>query len=136
MRYIVTMILLAVTLMATELQWLDNYDTAMQKAKKENKLIYVFISSSTCGWCDKFEKTTLQDENVKKRLKKEFVSVHLVREFDTVPQKFATAPVPRHYFTDSQGNILYNSLGYRKADTFQAFMDNAEEKYGMNQEEK
>ena len=136
MRYIVTMILLAVTLMATELQWLDNYNAAKEKAKQEKKLIYVFISSSTCGWCDKFEKTTLQDENVKKRLKKEFVSVHLVREFDTVPQKFATAPVPRHYFTDSQGNILYNSLGYRKADTFQAFMDNAEEKYGMNQEEK
>jgi len=95
--------------MATQLQWLDNYDAAMKKAEKENKLIYVFISSSTCGWCDKFEKTTLQDENVKERLNREFVSVHLVREFDEVPSKFATSPVPRHYFTDSQGNILYNS---------------------------
>ena len=136
MRYIVTMLLFIVTLMATELQWLDNYNTAMQKAKQENKLIYVFISSSTCGWCDKFEKTTLQDENVKKRLKKEFVSVHLVREFDTVPQKFATSPVPRHYFTDAKGNILYNSLGYRKVDTFESFMDNAEEKYTMIKEKK
>ena len=136
MRYIVTMLLFVVTLMATELQWLDNYDTAMQKAKKEKKLIYIFISSSTCGWCDKFEKTTLQDENVKKRLKKEFVSVHLVREFDTVPQKFATSPVPRHYFTDAKGNILYNSLGYRKVDTFESFMDNAEEKYQKNKEKK
>ncbi|MEN4053445.1 MULTISPECIES: thioredoxin family protein [Sulfurimonas] len=136
MRYIVSMILLAVTLMATELQWLDNYNVAMEKAKKENKLIYIFISSSTCGWCDKFEKTTLQDENVKKRLKKEFVPVHLVREFDDVPQKFATAPVPRHYFTDSKGNILYNSLGYRKVDTFESFMDNAQEKFTMTKEKK
>ena len=136
MKYIVTMILLAVTLTATELQWLDNYNTAMQKAKQENKLIYIFISSSTCGWCDKFEKTTLQDENVKKRLNKEFVSVHLVREFDTVPQKFATSPVPRHYFTDAKGNILYNSLGYRKVDIFESFMDNAEEKYTITKEKK
>ncbi|MBA1433389.1 MAG: thioredoxin family protein [Epsilonproteobacteria bacterium] len=136
MRYIVTMILLAVTLMATEIKWLDNYNTAMQKAKQENKLIYIFISSSTCGWCDKFEKTTLQDENVKKRLQREFVSVHLVREFDDVPQKFATSPVPRHYFTDSKGEILYNSLGYRKVDTFESFMGNAQEKFKQNKENK
>lgn len=136
MRYILLLLVFAATLMSAELKWLDDYNSALEKAKKEHKLVYIFISSSTCVWCHKFEKTTLQDEGVKKRLAKEFVTVHLVRDFDTVPTAFKTSPVPRHYFTDSQGNILYNSLGYRKVDTFESFMDNAQEKYTMNQEEK
>jgi len=128
MKYIVTMLLLAVSLMATELNWFDNYDDALKAAKKEHKLIYVFITSSQCRWCHKFEKTTLQDEGIKKRLKSEFITVHLVRDFDTVPQEFQTSPVPRHYFTDSKGKILYDALGYRDAILFDSFMDNAHDR--------
>ena len=128
MKYIISMMLLAVSLMATELKWFDNYDAALVGAKKENKLVYVFISSSQCGWCHKFEKTTLQDEGVKKRLKSEFITVHLVRDFDTVPPQFKTSPVPRHYFTNSNGKILYDTLGYRKVECFNAFMDNAQDR--------
>ncbi|WP_457745860.1 thioredoxin family protein [Sulfurimonas sp.] len=128
MKYLVYMVLLALSLSATELKWLDDYNEALVQAKKEHKLIYVFISSSTCGWCHKFENTTLQDEGIKKRLAKEFITVHLVRDFDTVPAKFKTSPVPRHYFTNSDGEILYDTLGYRKVECFNAFMDNAQEK--------
>jgi len=128
MKYLISMLFLAVTLMATELHWYDDYNAALDAAKKEHKLVYIFISSSQCGWCHKFEKTTLQDEGIKKRLAKEFVTVHLVRDFDEIPAKFKTAPVPRHYFTDANGKILYNSLGYRKVECFDSFMDNAQDK--------
>jgi thioredoxin-related protein len=136
MKKIFLMLILAVAAFATELKWYDDYDAALKAAQKEHKLVYIFISSSQCGWCHKFEKTTLQDEAIKKRLKKEFITVHLVRDFDTVPQKFETRPVPRHYFVDENGEILYNSLGYRKVDMFNAFMDNAEEQYKLNKETK
>ncbi len=127
MRYLLTIILFTVTLMATELHWYDEYEDALHEAKKEHKLIYVFISSSQCGWCHKFEKTTLQDEEIKKRLQKEFITVHLVRDFDTVPPQFKTSPVPRHYFLNADGKILYDSLGYREVDTFKAFMGYAQD---------
>jgi len=122
MKYILSMILLAVSLMATELHWYDDYDVALKEAKKEHKLIYIFISSASCGWCHKFETTTLEDKNVKRRLKKDFITVHLVRDFDDIPKKFKVRPVPRHYFTDANAKILYDSLGYRSVDTFKAFM--------------
>jgi thioredoxin-related protein len=127
MRYLIGMIFFAVTLMATEIHWYDDYNEAIEVAKKEHKLVYVFISSSHCGWCHKFEKKILQNENVKKELKKEFVAVHLINDLDDIPQKFKTAPVPRHYFTDANKDILYDSLGYREVDTFLAFMGYAEE---------
>ena len=40
---------------------------------------------------------------------------------------FKVRPVPRHYFTDAAGKILYDSLGYRSVDTFRAFMGYAED---------
>jgi len=127
MRIFIIVLLSIVSLQATQLHWLDNYKEARSQAKKEHKLIYVFISSSSCGWCHKFERTILQDEAVKEKLKKEFITVHLIRDFDDVPKKFLTSPVPRHYFTDANGHILYDSLGYRKVDTFMAFMGYAED---------
>jgi thioredoxin-related protein len=114
--------------MATELKWYDDYNAALKEAQKEHKLLYIFISSSQCGWCHKFEKTTLQDEAIKKRLAKEFITVHLVRDFDDIPKQFKTSPVPRHYFTDSKGNIIYHALGYRKIECFNSFMDNTQDR--------
>jgi thioredoxin-related protein len=128
------MLLLSVTLMATELHWYDDYDAALKEAKKEHKLVYIFISSSQCGWCHRFEKKILGNEEVKKRLQKGFITVHLVRDFDTVPKEFKVKPVPRHYFTDANGKILYNSLGYRAIDTFEAFMGYAQEQAKTKEE--
>ena len=128
MKYIVVMILLVSTLLSAELDWTHDYEKALIQAKKEHKLVYVFITSDRCKWCRKFEHTTLQNKAVLKRLYAEFIPVHLSRDRHKVPKQFQTAPVPRHYFTDSDGNILYNSLGHRGVDCFEAFMDNAQDK--------
>ena len=120
--------MLAVTLYGAEIDWPNDYNQALKDAKKEHKLVYVFITSDTCKWCRKFESTTLQDKAIQKRLYKEFVTVHLSRDRHTVPKQFQTAPVPRHYFTDTNGKILYSSLGHRGVECFDAFMDNAQMK--------
>jgi len=122
MKYLITLLLFSIIVMARELHWYDDYDAALKEAKKEHKLIYIFISSANCGWCQKFENTTLEDEGVKEQLSKNFIALHLVRDFDTIPTKFKVRPVPRHYFSDNKGKIIYDSLGYRSVDTFKAFM--------------
>ena len=128
MKYVLSIILLSLSLFGADLDWSHNYKKGLEDAKKEHKLVYVFITSDKCKWCRKFEKTTLQDKTVTKRLYSEFVTIHLSRDRDTIPKEFETSPVPRHYFTDTQGNILYSSLGHRGVDCFDAFMDNAQKK--------
>jgi len=135
MRHFFIMVWMGVSLFATQLHWYDEYNEALRVAQKSNKPVYIFISSAQCGWCQKFENTTLQDEAVKKRLYQEFVVVHLVRDFDDIPKKFKTAPVPRHYFVDSRGTIVYDSLGYRDVDTFEAFMGYAKEQIKTKEKE-
>lgn len=125
MRFIVWILVSVAVLFAGELHWQKDYKSAMQQAKKLDKPVYVLITSEHCRWCKKFEHTTLQNKQIQKRLEKRFVVVKLVREHDNVPQKFETSPIPRHYFVDKNGTILYDSLGHRQVECFNAFMDNA-----------
>jgi len=126
MKYIITLLLVSVTLFGADLDWSSDYKQALQKAKKEHKLVYVLLTSDNCKWCRKFEKTTLHDKEILKRLYSEFEVVHISRDRHEIPKGFETTPVPRHYFTDAEGNILYSSLGHRGVECFDAFMDNAE----------
>ncbi|MDF1882778.1 thioredoxin family protein [Sulfurimonas sp. SAG-AH-194-C21] len=128
MKKLLSIILLSIALFGANLDWSSDYKQALVDAKKENKLIYVFITSDNCKWCKKFANTTLQDEKIKKRLYREFITIHMSRDQHSIPTQFETAPVPRHYFTDTEGNILYSSLGHRGVACFDAFMDNAQDK--------
>lgn len=128
MRYLLLVLMLVSSLYSANLDWSNDYEKALVDAKKENKLVYIFITSDACQWCRRFEETTLRDEEIKKRLYSQFVTIHLSRDRDNIPKKFETAPVPRHYFTDTEGNILYSSLGHRGVECFDAFMDNAQDK--------
>ena len=114
------------TLFSTNIEILNDYDLGLQKAKLENKLLYVLISSQKCKWCKKFENTTLNNDSIKDRLSKEFVVVELILEHDTIDERFKTAPIPRHYFLDLNSNIIYEALGYRDNVLFNSFMNNAQ----------
>ena len=132
MKYLVVIFALISSLMSAELNWSHDYKAALQKSQKSGKLVYVLITSENCKWCRKFENTTLQDKDILKRLYKEFEVVHISREHDYVPKSFKTSPVPRHYFTDAKGEVLYNSLGHRGVECFDSFMDNAEDKLAVS----
>ncbi|CAI6150871.1 MAG: hypothetical protein SPLUMA1_SPLUMAMAG1_01164 [uncultured Sulfurimonas sp.] len=132
MKNLLFIILLATSLFSANLDWPSDYDQALVDAKQQDKLIYLFITSDNCKWCKKFANTTLQDVGIKQRLHSEFIAIHMSRDEHTIPKQFETAPVPRHYFTDAEGNILYSSLGHRGLPCFNAFMDNAQEEFDFN----
>ncbi len=136
MKTFLLLLSFVLSLNAVELGWSHNYQKGLQEAKKEHKLVYVLITSDHCGWCRKFERTTLQNKAIKERLKREFITIHLSREWDEIPAAFQTSPIPRHYFVDAKGNILYLSLGHRDVEMFDSFMDNAQEKDKLNKEKK
>jgi len=133
MRYIISLLIITTALFSMDLGWSDDYKQTLKNAQKSGKLVYVLITSDNCKWCRKFEKTTLQDKEIQKRLYAEFEVVHLSRERDFIPKNFETAPIPRHYFVDAKGTVLYNSLGHRGLECFDAFMDNAQNKLEVSQ---
>ena len=65
---------------------------ALDKAKKENKLIFLSIGYSTCHWCHVMEEESFTDEEVGKLLNEGYVSIKVDREeypqLDKKYQKF------------------------------------------------
>ncbi|WP_428737214.1 thioredoxin family protein [Sulfurimonas sp.] len=125
MKKILLLLTLCLSLFGVELGWTHEYKAALAKAKKEDKVLYVLLTSDNCRWCRKFENTTLQDRAIQDKLNKDFIVVHLSRDRDEVPKIFETTPVPRHYFVDGNEKILFESLGHRGVECFDAFMDSA-----------
>ncbi len=115
--------LFSITLFASELHWLHNYDEALKSAETQKKDIYLFIGADRCRFCKKFRETTLTDEKVKQMLSKHFVTLYLSRDRHAIPDGFERFGVPRHYFLDANGKILDEDAGLLDSDAFLGLMD-------------
>ncbi|MFF2755827.1 thioredoxin domain-containing protein [Psychrobacillus sp. NPDC058041] len=60
--------------------WYSWGEEAFEKARIENKPIFVSIGYSTCHWCHVMEKESFEDEEVANLLNEHFVSVKVDRE--------------------------------------------------------
>ena len=124
-RSFVFIMIIVTALSARSLVWLDDYDKACDLAKKNDKPIYVLITSINCKWCRKFERKTLTDKKVRKMLASKFILLHFVKERHYIPSKFAYTPVPRHYIVESDGIILAEEVGFLESDVFTIVLENA-----------
>ena len=128
MRLLLITLALITTLFSAELDWPSDYDAALVQAKKENKDVYAFISSTYCKWCRKFEKTTLKDEATLKNLKEKYVLLYLDRDLDDFPEHFETKRVPRHYFLKANGDTIHTFMGYWNAEDFASLLGDVDKK--------
>ncbi|MDH4943609.1 thioredoxin family protein [Sulfurimonas sp. C5] len=129
MKKIILICLFALSLFGSGIDWPHDYKKALAQAKQEHKILYVLLTSDNCRWCRKFENTTLQEDVIKEKLAKNFIVVHISRDRDFVPKYFETTPVPRHYFVEGNGKIVFESLGHRGVECFETFMDTALEEH-------
>src|SRR5215831_16158840 len=60
--------------------WYPWGDEAFEKAKRENKPVFLSIGYSTCHWCHVMERESFESEDVAKFLNEHFVSIKVDRE--------------------------------------------------------
>jgi uncharacterized protein YyaL (SSP411 family) len=60
--------------------WYPWGQEAFEKAKKENKPIFLSVGYSTCHWCHMMERESFSDESVAKLLNDNFVAIKVDRE--------------------------------------------------------
>jgi thioredoxin-related protein len=109
--------------------WSHDYAATLAQAQKENKKVYMLITSEHCRWCRKFENTTLQEEMVIAKLKNNYLLLHVDRNFDTFPEKFTRQGVPRHYVLAKNEEVIYTSFGYMTSEEFFEFLEEVEKRY-------
>ncbi len=126
MKKFLLSVLFISSLSASEINWINDYDDALEKAKQENKDIYVFIGADECRFCVLFKKKALSKKSVIERLNKEYIPVYLSRDQHIIPSNFATQGVPRHYFVSSDGKVFHEDRGSREESGFLSILDEAE----------
>ncbi|MDQ7043925.1 MAG: thioredoxin family protein [Sulfurimonas sp.] len=140
MKKIVILLLLSLTLFganvdefAKEMGFERDYNTALSKAKKENKLLMMVLGADYCPWCRKFERKTLNSSLLKSRLQTEVVTLVVDKKFDikTFPSKFQTQFTPKVFFINPKDeSIILDTTGYIKKKHFAENLDNAIALYG------
>jgi thioredoxin-related protein len=102
--------------------WEHNYDTALEKAKKENKLVMVDVYTDWCGWCKKLDKDVYADPKVGERLTKSFVTVKINPEKSLraaqLAKQFGTKGYPHIVFVNGDGKKIGEIGGYVPANEF------------------
>jgi len=69
--------------------WYPWGEEAFEKAKRENKLIFLSIGYSTCHWCHVMEEESFTDEEVAALLNESFISIKVDREeFPQLDKKY------------------------------------------------
>lgn len=125
MKIVVAILIFVMSLMAFD--WPSDYDAALAQAKKENKDIYLFIGSESCPYCTKMKESVFSDKKVIETLKKNYILLYLSRDIDDIPDTLESKPVPRHYFLDKNGKVIYGTIGGRSIDGFYELLQEVKE---------
>lgn len=103
--------------------WMPWGEKAMEKAKRDNKLILVSIGYSTCHWCHVMERESFAREEVAEVMNKHFVCIKIDREerpdldriyMDAVTMMGRQGGWPLHCITTPQGEPVYGGTYFRR----------------------
>ena len=121
-------ILFSTILFADEIVWQKDISAAFEKAKKEHKLVMVFVEGESCRWCKKMKHRTLSDESVDKRLQ-DYVAVKVFRENkEDITDLPEIQGVPSIFFMTAQKKILESVIGYYNVEDFISYLNDVEKK--------
>ena len=124
---LITLVLLAHSVWAKDIEWLKNYDSALEQAKKEKKIVLVDIYTDWCGWCKKLDHDTYTDKEVQAKVATGFIAVKINPEKSPegakLAQQFGVRGFPNIVFINAEGKKLAQIGGYVNAATFLAQLE-------------
>ncbi len=95
---------------ASQIEWAPNYKAAVEKAKKENKLIFLMLSQPGCPSCKKMKEIMAEDELLINEINTKFVAVEVNILKDSWNKKFRAFGTPTFYFLDRNENKTARQL--------------------------
>ena len=97
-----------------------SYKIALAKAKKENKEIMIFMTTSYCPWCRKLENRILSQNDIDAKIKAKYIPLMLNLDKDIYPKQFAkTRFTPILYIVNQKDEtISHKFVGYSSRGEF------------------
>lgn len=92
------------------------FQDMLDKAKAENKLIFMDVYTTWCGPCKMLDRNTFSDAQVGGKFNAAFVNYKLDAEKGegiTVASRYAVRAYPNMLFINGQGEVVHRVVGYR-----------------------
>jgi thioredoxin-related protein len=133
-KLFVAVLILLFTQLSADVVWQKDFSQALELAKKEQKVLMLFVESKSCRWCKKMKSRTLSNEMVIKRLKS-YISVKVMRDdIDVLRDLPAINGVPTIFFMTVDKRVLEKVVGYFNVEDFLSYIDDVEKKVEIKRE--
>lgn len=109
---------------AVQMEYETDYTVALERAKKERKKLFIFMSTSYCPWCRKIENRVLSKIDINKKIKEKYIPVMLNFSRKNFPKQFREiALTPTLYIVNpNTEKIEHQFVGYSAKDDFIHFL--------------
>lgn len=118
MKYLITLIIFVISLLASEVKFEHNFDKALQKAKNQNKEVMMIYSAVWCPECNYMKEVVFKNKDVSDYIQKHFIVLTLDIQKDKLPDGFDYPGIPTFFFIDENGKEKNKIVGGNKADKF------------------
>ena len=121
--------------------WMEWGEPAIEKARKENKLLFVSIGYFACHWCHVMQRESYADKGIAQKLNKNYISIKVDRELNPVLDKRliefvqitnGTAGWPLNVFLTPEGFPLVGAT-YMPREHFSGVLDQLDNKWSIEQ---
>jgi thioredoxin-related protein len=89
----------------------EGFDKALERAKKEHKIIMIKAMTKECHFCRKMDREVMIEEEVVKAIEKDFIPVSIDISIHKVPLGLKVEVTPSFIFIDENAKILMNVPG-------------------------
>jgi len=99
----------------------NTFSEALQIAKKENKLIFLYFNTTWCGPCIELKMTTFRSKAVAELFNSSFINISVNGEKGDGPalvNKYKVRGYPSYIFLNSEGKVVYLTDGFLNAKRF------------------
>ena len=114
-----------------------NYEAGWEKAKAENKHMFVDFTATWCVWCKRLELNTFSQPQVLKALTEDFVPVKVwekspdtleidgyrITEIDLRKREFRATSFPQLWFVSPKGTRIGPIRGFVQAEQLMQYLD-------------
>lgn len=89
----------------------EGFEKALQRAKKEHKIVMIKVMTKECHFCRKMDREVLIDKDVIDAMQKAFVPVSIDISTTALPLGLKTDLTPSFIFIDENAKVLMNIPG-------------------------
>ncbi len=118
---LIFLLIIGINSAKADIRWLSDLDMALYKAKKQNKLVLIYIYSPHCGYCKKMDRTTFRDKKIQEIIKRYFIPVKVDSnspEGETIKNEYGYLGTPTFHFLEPNGKKIKSIFGAWEKEDF------------------